>query len=188
MKALSLYVDKWFITVAVNIDGNVLPLSLPNGEDRIWLFFHEDTANNRVVYGKTNESHYRDKELHYFGDIFTLIESGDNHFTRYDNRPEEMKEIFKVSNIFSHLHQAIKEDNDVNTYISFSADISDVARYKFIEELKESNFNVIESVARISHLALEESKKRGVFVQNGYYLVLVATNDNLHYYIYENKE
>lgn len=41
MKSLSLYIDKWFITVAVNIDGNVIPLTLPNGEDRVWLFFHE---------------------------------------------------------------------------------------------------------------------------------------------------
>ena len=70
MKSLSLYVDKWFITVAANIDGKVIPLSLPNGEDRIWLFFHEDTANNRIIYGKNLENNYRDKQPHYFGDIF----------------------------------------------------------------------------------------------------------------------
>ena len=185
MKSLSLYVDKWFITVAANIDGKVIPLSLPNGEDRIWLFFHEDTANNRIIYGKNLENNYRDKQPHYFGDIFNLIESGDNYFTRYDNRPEEIREIFKVSNIFNHLHQALEEEGAIDTYLSFSSDISDVARYKFIEELKEANFNVIESVARISHLALEESKKRNIFTTDGHYLVLVATNDNLHYALYE---
>ncbi len=184
MKSLSLYIDKWFITVAVNIDGNVIPLTLPNGEDRVWLFFHEDTANNRIVYGKTFEDNYRDKEPHYFGDIFPLIESDDNHFTRYDNRPEEMREIFKVANIFSHLHEAVQEQGKVDTYISFSADISDVARWKFLQELEEANFNVIESVARISHLGLEESKKRGVFTIPGLYLVLVATNDNMHFSLY----
>ena len=188
MKALSLYVDKWFITVAVNLDGNVIPLALPNGEDRIWLFFHEDTANNRVVYGKTYEDNYRDKEPHYFGDIFPLIETGENHFTRYDNRPEEMREIFKVSNIFSHLHDAIQEEGEVDTYISFSTDISDIARLKFLQELKEANFNVIESVARISHLGLEESKKRGIFTTPGIYLSLVATNDNLHFSLYKLTE
>ncbi len=188
MKSLSLYIDKWFITVAVNQDSNVLPLSLPNGEDRIWLFFHEDTANNRIVYGKSFENNYRDKMPHYFGDIFTLIESGDHHFTRYDNRPEEMKEIFKVSNIFSHLHQAISEETSVDTYLSFSSDVSDIARYKFIQELEEADFKVIESVARISHLALEESKKRGIFTANGHYLVLAATNDNLHYSLYEHTD
>lgn len=188
MKALSLYVDKWFITVAVNLDGNVIPLALPNGEDRIWLFFHEDTANNRVVYGKTYEDKYRDKEPHYFGDIFPLIETGENHFTRYDNRPEEMREIFKVANIFSHLHDAIQEEGEVDTYISFSTDISDIARLKFLQELKEANFNVIESVARISHLGLEESKKRGIFTTPGTYLSLVATNDNLHFSLYKLTE
>ena len=188
MKKLSLYVDKWFITVAVNLDGNVIPLALPNGEDRIWLFFHEDTTNNRIVYGKTFENNYRDKEPHYFGDIFPLIESGENHFTRYDNRPEEMREIFKVANIFSHLHDAIQDDGVVDTYISFSTDISDIARLKFLQELKEAKFNVIESVARISHLGLEESKKRGIFTTPGMYLALVATNDNLHFSLYKLTE
>lgn len=188
MKTLSLYVDKWFITVAVNIDGNVIPLTLPNGEDRVWLFFHEDTANNRVVYGKTFEDNYRDKEPHYIGDVFPLIETGEHHFTRYDNRPEEMREIFKVANIFSHLHDAIKDQDKVDTYISFSTDISDIARLKFLQELKEANFNVIESVARISHLGLEEAKKRGIFTVAGMYLVLVATNDNMHFSLYKSAE
>lgn len=188
MKALSLYVDKWFITVAVNLDGNVIHLALPNGEDRIWLFFHEDITNNRIVYGKTYENNYRDKEPHYFGDIFPLIESGENHFTRYDNRPEEMREIFKVADIFHHLHDAIQEDSEVDTYISFSTDISDIARLKFLQELKEAKFNVIESVARISHLGLEESKKRGIFTTPGMYLALVATNDNLHFSLYKLTE
>lgn len=188
MKTLSLFVDKWFITVAVNIDGNVMPLSLPNGEDRIWLYFYEDTANNRVIYGKTYENNYRDKKPHYLGDIFPLIESNEHYFTRYDNRPEEMREIFKVSNIFSHLREAIQEDGAIDTYISFSTDVSDISRLKFIQELEEANFKVVESVARISHLALEESRKHGVFTEDGMYLVLVATNDNMHYALYKFTE
>lgn len=187
MKSLSLYVDKWFITVAINFDGNVIPLSLPNGEDRIWLYFHEDIANSRIEYGKAFENNYRDKQPHYFGDIFNLIEEGDHHFTRYERRREEMREIFKVAGIFNHLHQAVGEEDSVKTYISFSSDIPDVARLRFIEELEEANFKVIESVARISHLALEECKKRNVFTALGTYLVLVATNDNFHFALYENK-
>ena len=187
MKSLSLYVDKWFITVAINFDGNVIPLSLPNGEDRIWLYFHEDIANSRIEYGKAFENNYRDRLPHYFGDIFNLIEEGDHHFTRYERRREEMREIFKVAGIFNHLHQAVGEEQAVDTYISFSSDIPDVARLRFIEELEESKFKVIESVARISHLALEECKKRNVFTSLGTYLVLVATNDNFHYALYENK-
>lgn len=187
MKSLSLYVDKWFITVAINFDGNVIPLSLPNGEDRIWLYIHEDIANSRIEYGKAFENNYRDKQPHYFGDIFNLIEEGDHHFTRYERRREEMREIFKVAGIFNHLHQAVGEEGLVKTYISFSSDIPDVARLRFIEELEEANFKVVESVARISHLALEECKKRNVFTALGTYLVLVATNDNFHFALYENK-
>ena len=186
MNSLSLFVDKWFITVAINFDGNVIPLSLPNGEDRIWLYFHEDIANSRIEYGKAFENNYRDKLPHYFGDIFNLIEEGDHYFTRYERRREEMREIFKVTGIFNHLHQAVDEEDSVDTYISFSSDISDVARLRFIEELEEAKFRVIESVARISHLALEECKKRNVFTALGTYLVLVATNDNFHFALYEN--
>lgn len=187
MKSLSLYVDKWFITVAINIDGNVRPLSLPNSEDRIWLYFHEDIANSRIEYGKAFENLYRDKLPHYFGDIFKLIEEGDHSFTRYEGRREEMREIFNVSDIFNHLHHAVGEEGSVDTYISFSSDIPDVARLRFIEELEEANFKVIESVARISHLALEECKKRNIFTESGTYLVLVATNDNFHFALYDNK-
>lgn len=186
MKSLSLYIDKWFIAVAINHDGNVLPLSLPNGEDRIWLYFHEDIANGRIEYGRAFENSYRDTLPHYFGDIFNLIEEGGYYFTRYERRREDMREIFKVSGIFSHLHQAVEEDGSIDTYISFSSDIPDVARLRFIEELEASNFKVIESVARISHLALEECKKRKIFTSLGVYLVLVATNDNFHYSLYEN--
>lgn len=187
MKSLSLYVDKWFITVAINFDGNVIPLSLPNGEDRIWLYFHEDIANSRIEYGKAFENNYRDRQPHYFGDIFNLIEEGDHYFTRYERRREEMREIFKVADIFNHLHQAVCEEGSIDTYISFSSDIPDVARLRFIEELEEAKFKVIESVARISHLALEECKKRNVFTALKTYLVLVATNDNFHFALYENK-
>lgn len=187
MKSVALYVDKWFITVAINIDGNVMPLSLPSGEDRIWLFFHEDIPNNRIEYGKAFENDYRDQHPHFIGDVFALITEGDHHFTRYEKRREEIKEIFNVSGIFSHLHQAVGEDGEINTYISFSSDISDVARLRFIEELEEHNFKVIESVARISHLALEECRQRRVFSKLGVYLVFAATNENFYYSLYENK-
>ena len=79
----------------------------------------------------------------------------------------------------------MNEEGAIDTYISFSADIPDVARLRFIEELEESNFKVIENVARISHLALEECKKRNVFTNLGTYLVLAATNDNFHFSLYE---
>lgn len=188
MKNLSLYVDKWFISVAISNDGNLIPLTLPNGEDRIWLYFFEDISNSRIEYGKAFENNYRDRLPHYFGDIFDLIETGDHYFTRYERRQEEMRSIFKVAGIFNHIRQAVGEDGAIATYICFSADIPDVARLRFIEELEEDNFHVVESEVRIQHLALEECRKSNLFTSNGSYLVLVATNDNLHYSLYEGKE
>lgn len=188
MKNLSLYVDKWFISVAISNDGNLIPLTLPNGEDRIWLYFFEDISNSRIEYGKAFENNYRDRLPHYFGDIFNLIETGDHYFTRYERRQEEMRSIFKVAGIFNHIRQAVGEDGAIATYICFSADIPDVARLRFIEELEEDNFHVVESEVRIQHLALEECRKSNLFTSNGSYLVLVATNDNLHYSLYEGKE
>lgn len=188
MKNLSLYVDKWFIAVAISNDGNLVPLTLPNGEDRIWLYFFEDISNSRIEYGKAFENSYRDRLPHYFGDIFDLINTGDHYFTRYERRQEEMRNIFKVSGIFNHIRQAVGEDGAIATYVCFSADIPDVARLRFIEELEEDNFHVVESEVRIQHLALEECRKSNLFTSNGFYLVLVATNDNLHYSLYEGKE
>lgn len=189
MKTLSLYVDKWFIAVAVDVDGNVLPLSLPNGEDRIWLFFHEDTANNRIVYGKGNEAPYRDGKPHYIGDVFTLIEQGDATYSYYSDRQKRLYDIFQDSGIFKDLHNVAQEEGSVDTYVSFSEDVGDIARLKFLEELKEANFNVKEFAARISHLALEECNRQGtlqdLFSKPGHYLALEATNENLHYVIYE---
>ena len=189
MKTLSLYVDKWFIAVAVDVDGNVLPLSLPNGEDRIWLFFHEDTANNRIVYGKGNEAHYRDGKPHYIGDVFTLIEQGDATYSYYSDKQKRLYDIFQDAGIFKDLHDVAQEEGTVDTYVSFSEDVEDIARLKFLEELKEANFNVKEFAARISHLALEGCCRQGTLQDRlskpEHYLALEATNENLHYVIYE---
>ena len=62
MGSLTLYVDKWYIIGAVCTDGVPRIIQIPNREDRFWLYFYEDTANNLIVYGKDNQSHFRDKE------------------------------------------------------------------------------------------------------------------------------
>jgi tetratricopeptide (TPR) repeat protein len=172
---------------SINIDGVPHPISLPNGEDRLWLYFFEDVANNRVLYGKIYEQSYRDNSPHYYGDIFSLLKENKRHFVRFDNRPEELKEIFNASGMFDHLHQAaeVSVDQDIDVYISFSTDISHVSRKYFIDEMNEHHLLVKESVAWISHLALEECFKRGKISEDGYYLVMVATNENLHYSVYE---
>lgn len=51
MKSLALYIDKWYIVGAVNTDGITRLVNLPNREDRIWLYFYEDVANDEISYG-----------------------------------------------------------------------------------------------------------------------------------------
>ena len=52
MEQLVLYVDKYYIIGARCSDGICRTIRLPNGEDRIWLYFYEDVAHNEVTYGK----------------------------------------------------------------------------------------------------------------------------------------
>lgn len=95
MKELTLYIDKWYIIGAVCTDG-VPRLVIPdNKEDRYWLYFYEDTTNNEIVYGKDNQSHYRNNEPHYYGDIFSKMTQSDSHFLYY-NRKQELCDILKL--------------------------------------------------------------------------------------------
>ena len=187
MKSLALYIDKWYIIGAVNIDGITRLVNLPNHEDRIWLYFYEDIANDEISYGKGFQSKYRNNEPHYYGDVFSLITQSSAKYTMF-KRSQPMTGIFKSSKIFDDLRKDIDEDGDITTYISFSKDISLASRLLFLEELKAERFVVKESVARISHLALEYAAKKSYYTEDGYYLVLNACNENLHYALYQKTE
>jgi len=188
MKALTLYIDKWYIIGAVCTDGVPRLITLSNHEDRFWLFFYEDTYNNSIVYGKDNQSHYRNGEAHYIGDVFSLITDPDRRFSRYNGRGEELKTIFQASGIFDTLRSAVDAEGEIETYISFSPDISGPARLVFFEELKSNGFNVIGSQARIGFLALEHNRRHEKLQDDGYYLVLNACNENLHYILYKRED
>lgn len=187
MKSLALYIDKWYIIGAVSIDGITRLVNLPNHEDRIWLYFYEDIANDEISYGKGFQSKYRNNEPHYYGDVFSLITQSSAKYTMF-KLPQPMKDIFKSSKIFDDLRKDIDEDGDITTYISFSKDISLASHLLFLEELKAERFVVKESVARISHLALEYAAKKSYYTEDGYYLVLNACNENLHYALYQKTE
>ena len=187
MKSLALYIDKWYIVGAVNTDGITRLVNLPNHEDRIWLYFYEDVANDEISYGKGFQSKYRNNENHYYGDVFNSITSLSANYTMF-KRPQPMKGIFKSSKIFDDLRKDIEVEGDIETYVSFSKDISLAARLIFLEELRSDGFDVKESVARIGHLALEYAAKKNGFAEDGYYLVLNACNENLHYSLYQKSE
>lgn len=184
MKSLALYIDKWYIVGAIYVDGTMRPVKLPNNEDRIWLFFHEDVTNDTISYGKGFNSHYWNRENHYYGDIFANITNSAAKFTIFKHS-QPIKDIFKMGKVFDDLKAAIDNEDNIPTYLSFSKDISPSARLIFRNELELENFKIEESVARIDHLALEYAVKKNGFSDEGNYLVLNACNENLHYSIYK---
>lgn len=187
MKLLSLYIDKWYIVGAVSIDGIPRPISLPNHEDRIWLYFYEDVASDEISYGKEFQNRYRNNENHYYGDVFSLITKSTVKYIMF-KRPQPIIGIFKSSKMFDDIRRAVEEEGDIETYVSFSKDISSAARHLFLKELENEHFVVRQNVARIEHLALEYAEKKNKIDGDGYYLVLNACNENLHYSIYQRTD
>lgn len=80
--------------------------------------FYEDINNDRVIYGKSYQKHYLDKELHYYGDIFSKVVKEDETFKRF-GKDVSLKEIFKASDILEHLTRDFNENEKIDTYISF---------------------------------------------------------------------
>lgn len=184
MKTLSLYIDRWYIAAAICYDNMPRRIDLPNREDRIWLYFYEDINNDRVIYGKSYQKHYLDKENHYYGDIFSKIVKDDGTFKRF-GKDVSLKEIFKASDIFEHLTKDFSENEKIETYISFSVDVSYAAQKVFLDILEDNNFIIKESVARISHLAVELSNKKGFLNNSNCVLVITACNENLRYVVFK---
>jgi uncharacterized protein HemY len=189
MKALTLYIDKWYIIGAVCTDGVPRLIRPKTGEECFWLYFYEDTANDDIVYGKDNKQHYHNNENHYYGDVFSLLTDNKTSFIRF-GRKQSIEKIFKASGIIDELKSALGDEKmKIETYISFARDISDQARYIFRRDVLEpENFEIKEFVARIGHLSLEHAFRHNLFSEEGYYLLLNACNENLIYSLYEYKD
>ena len=188
MKELTLYIDRWYIIGAICTDGVAHLIELPNHEDRFWLFFYEDVNNDCVIYGKDNERHWRDRESHYYGNIFSLITNPNSKFV-FLNEPCALERIFQSSGMFDVMKLGCNKNlKDLPIYISFSEDITDAEKLVFLNILEKNDFHVKESVAHIEHLALEHGFRHNHFQDNGYFLTLNACNENLHYSLYKHAE
>lgn len=183
MEQLVLYVDKYYIIGARCSDGICRSIRLPNGEDRIWLYFYEDVAHNEVTYGKQYETPCLNRDLHYYGDIFENISDSRKMFTQYGHQ-RELRNIFSVSGLFDHLKRPFKEKDKINSYISFSQNIGPAARSIFIEELEESGVSVKLRVAWPEQLALESLQRKSRLDLSGDLLVLNALGDNMYFSSY----
>lgn len=188
MKALTLYIDKWYIIGAVCTDGVPRLVKPKNGEECFWLYFYEDSANDEIVYGIDNKRHYHNHDIHYYGDVFQLL-TDEAFFYKYGLK-QSINKIFKASGIIDELKSAVgSSEGNIEVYVSFARDISDAARLVFLKDvLIPEGFDVKQSVARIGHLALEHAYRKAVFSEAGYYLLLNACNENLVYSLYELKD
>ena len=77
------------------------------------------------------------------------------------------------------------ENEEIQTYVSFSVDVTYAAQKVFLDILGDNGFKVKESVARISHLALELSSKKGILKNAKSILAVIACNENLRYVVYK---
>lgn len=189
MKSLTLYIDKWYIIAAVCNNGVPTLVKPSNRESRFWLYFYDGGDNDTVVYGKDNKQKFLSNTLHYYGDIFNLITDERATFMRY-NRKQDMYKIFQASGILDELRESVGcgLQEKVDTYISYSSDISNASRLIFDRDvLAPKGFVIKESVARIGHLALEYAFRKEMFTEEGVYLLLNACNENLSYSLYEHK-
>lgn len=184
MTSLSIYVEKWYIVGAVCTDNVPHVIELPNHEDRIWLYFFEDVANDAIYYGRANKQKAQNKENHYIDDVFSKIVESDASFKKF-GLDYPLAEIFKYSCIFDDLKSAFRKwsnDSKIPVYISFSQDISYDAQNIFKEELEKNDFEVRQFAGKIDFLALEWVKraKHLSLPLDKHALVLCSTNENLH--------
>lgn len=184
MNSLSIYVEKWYIVGAVCTDNVPHPIELPNHDDRIWLYFYNDIANDAVYYGRANKKNAQNKENHYIDDVFAEIVDSNASFKKF-GRNYPISEIFKYSGIFDDLKAAFgkwSHDTIIPLYVSFSQDISYGAQNIFKAELDKNDFVIKQFVGKIDFLALEwvRKKKNLKLPRDKHALVLRSTNENLH--------
>lgn len=183
MKTLSLYIDKWYIVGTVNDDSGPHTLSLSNNEERIWLYFYNNIAANRVDYGYKFKDNALAGELNYYTNIFQLILGSEGKTYKRFGRDIEMRTIFQNAGVFDDLKEGFGEEQ-IETYVSFSSDIKLEGQSIFLNLLQENGFDVKGFVARLDFLTLEYAFKKGIVKNNKYTLVANATNENLHYSLY----
>jgi hypothetical protein len=188
MKSLALYVDKWYIVGAYCGDGAPQPLRLPNGDDRIWLYFYNDREANRVSYSVKYKEKALAEAIDYYKDIFNLIPTSIGATYKRFGINVEIKSIFDAAGIFDDLRSDYQEDEKISTFISFSPDISYQSQSIFLTLLSEHGFEVQEFVAHIGHLALEYAYRHQLFTDCGYVFVANACNENLRFAIYEQTD
>ncbi|MBQ0155171.1 MAG: hypothetical protein KBT22_01185 [Bacteroidales bacterium] len=191
MEFLSLYIDKYYIIGGVvsaeitdqgsyNLCG-YSPLKLTNSEDRVWLYFFEDESVDAITYGLSNKIHCENGELHYIeGSVFDNIV---NKYSEYKLRgiQKKMSCIFEDSKIFDVFKSGFENNQNIETFVSYSSDICISARNLFNDLLSKHGFLLNQHIAGIDELSFEKYRRTANNV-----LVLSACNENLNLSLFNN--
>lgn len=186
MSYLVLHIDVEFIVGAICADnGTSSPIT--NGqEELLWLYFFNNPHQNSISFGKDNITHFNNSEVNYYGKFFEKIEKQQETFIlRGIEHP--VIDLLKESGLLDNIRKSYKQkthDNTDNipTLLTFSSSISDNAKQKAVDYLKNNGFEIksytIPLAELVSYHALINKKLE---VGNGSVAIfLEATNPTLH--------
>lgn len=186
MSYLVLHFDMDFIVGTVCTD-NGISYPITNGkEELLWLYFFNDPYQNRISYGKDNKTHFNNSEVNYYGNFFEKIEKQQETFIlRGIEHP--IIDLLKESRVLDNIKETyIKITIDNNYYIplllTFSSSISDNAKQKTVDYLKNNGFEIKSYTIPLAELVSYHAlKNRKLKVNNGSVAIfLEAINPTLH--------
>ncbi len=186
MSYLVLHIDVDFIVGAICADNGTSSPIINGQEELFWLYFFNNPHQNSISYGKDNKTHFNNSEVNYYGKFFEKIEKQQETFIlRGIEHPviDLLKESGLLENIReTYYHKTLDNSDNIPTLLTFSSSISDNAKQKFVDYLKNNAFEIksytIPLAELVSYHALSNKK---VKIANGSVAIfLEATNPTLH--------
>jgi len=186
MSNLVLHIDVDFIVGAICADNGTSSPIINGQEELLWLYFFNNPHQNSISYGKDNKTHFNNSEVNYYGKFFEKIEKQQETFIlRGIEHPviDLLKESGLLENIReTYYHKTLDNTDNIPTLLTFSSSISDNAKQKTVDYLKNNAFEIksytIPLAELVSYHALSNKK---VKVANGSVAIfLEATNPTLH--------
>lgn len=186
MSYLVLHIDVEFIVGAVCADnGTSSPIT--NGkEEFLWLYFFNNPHQNSITYGKNNKVHFNNSEVNYYGKFFEKIENEQEAFLlRGIEHP--LIDLLKVSNLLDNIRKTYQQKthnntDNIPTLLTFSSSISDNAKQKTVDYLKNNSFEIKSYTIPLAELVGYHALSNGKLnIGCGSVAIfLEATNPTLH--------
>jgi tetratricopeptide (TPR) repeat protein len=185
---LVLHFDLEFIAAVVwQSNGNHFSIENEN-EEFLWLYFFNDTYQNRITYGKSNRKHFYDPERdNYFGDFYKkILDRNEKFLINGIERPViDLLDNSGILKLFFDKYNEVYPDDQrdiIPTLITFSQTIGEQSKQKIVEYLTSKNFKVDSYTLPLAELATYYYWKKSeiTFSQGNVVIFLCATNSTLH--------